>query len=155
MAKKKLKVPKRIAGVKIPKSVRKGPIGTFLNSTAGQVLVVEAILGVAGAVVAGSSDPHSRTGQALRNRLEQLKRASRTVTHKGSHTKDAVAGESERLTYALREGVSAFKAALGRDAVEPQIGEVEAETTVESEADRTSSGKKKHSGFNPERQTPH
>ena len=33
---KKLKVPKRVAGVKIPKAVRKGPVGTFLNSTSGR-----------------------------------------------------------------------------------------------------------------------
>ena len=64
---KKLKVPKRIAGVKIPKSVRKGPVGTFLNSTAGQVLVAEAVLAAAGAMVLGGADPHSRTGQALRH----------------------------------------------------------------------------------------
>ena len=152
---KKLKVPKRIAGVKIPKSVRKGPVGTFLNSTAGQVLVAEAVLAAAGAVLVRSADPHSRTGQALRHPLQQLKRASRAAVHSGARTKGAAAEGSERLAEALREGVAAFRASLDRGAVEPRAGELDVETPVESESNQVSDGKKKHPGADSDRQTPH
>jgi hypothetical protein len=51
MAKKKRKslLPKRIAGVKVPKSVRRGPLGQLLASRTGQALLAEAIM-AAGAV---------------------------------------------------------------------------------------------------------
>ncbi len=51
MAKIKSKpfLPKRIAGVKVPKSVRKGPLGQLLASRTGQALLGEAIV-TAGAV---------------------------------------------------------------------------------------------------------
>ena len=43
MAKSKIKVPKRVAGVKIPKSVRKGPVMDFVNSSTGRLLIAEAL----------------------------------------------------------------------------------------------------------------
>ena len=51
MARKKQKslLPKRIAGVKVPKSVRKGALGQLLASRTGQALLAEAIM-AAGAV---------------------------------------------------------------------------------------------------------
>jgi hypothetical protein len=45
---KKVKLPKRIAGVKLPKATRKGPIVDFLNSSGGQVLLAEALVLAAG-----------------------------------------------------------------------------------------------------------
>src|SRR5262245_2250095 len=45
-------IPKRIAGVRVPKSVRKGRFGELLASRTGQALIAQAILG-AGAVAAG------------------------------------------------------------------------------------------------------
>jgi hypothetical protein len=53
MAKKKRKsvLPKRIAGVKVPKAVRKGRFGELLASRMGQALLAEAIM-AAGAVMA-------------------------------------------------------------------------------------------------------
>lgn len=39
---KKLKLPKRIAGIKIPKTIRKGPVGEFMSSPAGQLVIAEA-----------------------------------------------------------------------------------------------------------------
>jgi hypothetical protein len=48
--KKKLKLPKRIAGVKIPKAARKGPVADFINSSGGQVLLAEALVLAAGGV---------------------------------------------------------------------------------------------------------
>jgi hypothetical protein len=123
MAKKKFKVPKRIAGVKIPKSIRKGPIGTFINSPAGQVLVAEAILVAAGAV--GGADPDSPTGQALRHPLKQLSRASRAVGQGRSHTKGSDPENSERFADALRAGFAAFKASLDGKMMKARAGELD------------------------------
>ena len=60
---KKLKVPKRIAGMKVPKAARKGPLGVFLSSTAGRVLVAEAILIAAGALESAVSIPIPALGK--------------------------------------------------------------------------------------------
>jgi hypothetical protein len=40
---KTIKIPRKLAGVKIPKALRKGPVGQFVNSSAGQLLIAEAI----------------------------------------------------------------------------------------------------------------
>ena len=127
---KKLKVPKRIAGMKVPKAARKGPLGVFLSSTAGRVLVAEAILIAAGAMGVRSSNPRSGTGQAIRHPLQLLKRASRAATHQGARTKGAVADGSERLGAALREGVAAFKASLYHGPIEPRAGELNTESVA-------------------------
>jgi hypothetical protein len=94
MSKKvKVKVPKRIAGVKIPKTVRKGPIAQFLNSSAGQMLLAEALVLAAGAFT--------------------VKGAARAMTPAGRKT--TLARGSEKLSYAFSEAVQAFRNALTED----------------------------------------
>src|SRR5687767_6974452 len=46
---KQIKLPKRIAGIKIPKGIRKGPVVKFLNTPAGQVVLAQALLVIGGA----------------------------------------------------------------------------------------------------------
>src|SRR3954447_5957914 len=46
--KSKIKVPKRVAGVKIPKVVRKGPVLDFVNSSAARMLLAEALTAAVG-----------------------------------------------------------------------------------------------------------
>jgi len=95
---KKVKLPKRIAGVKLPKATRKGPIVDFLNSSGGQVLLAEALVLAAGvfgarrvAAQAGAPwDPGTRENIA----------------------RDNIAGASARLAHASREALKAFRAAL-------------------------------------------
>jgi hypothetical protein len=48
MAKTKAGLPKRIAGIKLPKRVRKGPKGEFLGSKVGKALVAEALTTASG-----------------------------------------------------------------------------------------------------------
>jgi len=98
----KVKVPKRVAGVKIPKVVRKGPVIDFLNSSGGQVLIAEALLLIAGAYAArhvgesnGDQQPEHSPGKVA------TKRAARTAS---------VA--AERLSYAVGEALRAFRDAL-------------------------------------------
>jgi hypothetical protein len=44
MTKKTSFLPKRIAGVKVPKSVRKGPLGELIASAEGPGLLAEAVM---------------------------------------------------------------------------------------------------------------
>lgn len=97
---KKVKVPKRIAGVKIPKSIRKGPIGDFLTSSGGQVVLAEVLLALAAVYAARRLDGDS-TADVLRHPLDSL-RAGR----------DWSRGTSERFTRAFGAGVQAFRAAM-------------------------------------------
>lgn len=100
MAKAKLKLPKRIAGVKIPKTVRKGPVGQFLNSSAGQLLVAEALIAAGGAFVA-------REAGAQGDKRSGSSASDRTAT-----AQHMLERGSARLSFAFGEAVRAFRAAL-------------------------------------------
>jgi hypothetical protein len=52
----KIKLPKRVAGIKIPKSVRKGAVRDFLNSGAGQLVLAELVAIAAAAFAAKGVD---------------------------------------------------------------------------------------------------
>jgi hypothetical protein len=100
----KVKVPKRVAGVKIPKVVRKGPVIDFLNSSGGQVLIAEALLLIAGAYAArhvGESNGDQQPERLASSGAAATKRAARTAS---------VA--AERLSYAVGEALRAFRDAL-------------------------------------------
>jgi len=58
MAKKKRKalLPKRIAGVKVPKSARKGRFGELLASRTGQALLADALIGTVPMKARGGRD---------------------------------------------------------------------------------------------------
>lgn len=98
-------LPKRIAGVKVPKAVRRGRFADLLASRQGQAMIAEAILG-AGAIAAGlkaKDDPKVR--KAAKDAKDSLARAG----------EDAAAGAgtaSATLAFALAEGARAFAHAL-------------------------------------------
>jgi hypothetical protein len=54
--------------VKIPKTVRKGPVAKFLNSSAGQLLLAETLVVVGGALAAERSGSGSGLAELVRNR---------------------------------------------------------------------------------------
>ena len=86
MAKKKLKLPKRIAGVKIPKTVRKGPVADFLNSPGGQELIAEML------TLAGAAFPERGTAEAtarLAHAFAEAARAFRTAMEDPSFEADS------------------------------------------------------------------
>jgi len=93
---KKLKLPKRIGGVKIPKAARKGPVADFLNSSGGQVLLAEALVLAAG--VFG---------------INQLRSSSDSTG--GSDARSTLEEASARLAYACSEALKAFRAALAEN----------------------------------------
>ncbi|MGA0607045.1 hypothetical protein ACO2Q0_13710 [Phenylobacterium sp. VNQ135] len=98
-------LPKRIAGVKVPKAVRKGRFAELLASRQGQHLIAEAILG-AGALAAGmkaKDDPKVR---------RMAGNAKDSVVQAGGDTAGALGGASTTLAFALAEAARAFAEAL-------------------------------------------
>jgi hypothetical protein len=112
--KSKIKVPKRVAGVKIPKAVRKGPVVDFVNSSAGRLLIAQALTAAVAAVAIKESD--SPTG-------ERIKVGARSA-------EKAVKENTARLGHAFAEGVRAFREALGNPNIAPgaDVPEIDLDT---------------------------
>lgn len=107
MSKKKRKsvLPKRIAGVKVPKAVRKGRFGELLTSKAGQALIAEALM--AAAAVAGAKK--AKDSPKVRGALHD---AAETVRDAGHDKGEKAGAASAAFTYALGEAVRSFAGAL-------------------------------------------
>jgi len=119
---KRVKIPKRVAGVKIPKAIRKGPIMEFVNSSAGQLLLAEAVMAAIGLFAAKSANGEG-TGDVLSHPLDSLKRAGRNI---GGHAGDAgaiMSRNTARLQFAMTEAVRAFRAALAEPSAVPAMNE--------------------------------
>ena len=116
-----VKVPKRIAGVKIPKAVRKGPVVDFLNSSGGQVLIAEALLLAARSFAGKRVDPDSPVGEFINHPVEKAKEAAVSGKAAAQRAGNGAAEASAKLARAFEEGMRAFRAALGEPvAPEPQ-----------------------------------
>jgi hypothetical protein len=122
-----VKVPKRIAGVKIPKTVRKGPVIDFLNSSGGQVLIAEALLLAAGSSAAKRVDPDSPVGEFIHHPVDKAKEAAFSGKAAARRAGNGTAEVSKRLAHAFEEGIRAFRAALG----EPVAAEPESRSHVD------------------------
>ena len=71
---KLVKIPKRVAGMKIPKAIRKGPIVDFINTPAGQLVLAQTLIAIGGWYTAKeSTDPDSSAGDALRHPVDTLR----------------------------------------------------------------------------------
>lgn len=101
----KIKLPKRVAGIKIPKVIRKGPLGEFLKSHAGQVILAEAIVATAAIFTASKADGESAVAEGLKHPVEGVERLGRAMALTTSD-------HSERLTQAFRTAGRAFREAL-------------------------------------------
>ena len=116
-----VKVPKRIAGVKIPKTVRKGPVVDFLNSSGGQVLIAEALLLAARSFAVKRVDPDSPVGEFIHHPVEKTKEASLSGKAAAERAGNGAAEASAKLARAFEEGMRGFRAALSEPvAPEPQ-----------------------------------
>ena len=108
MAKKsKNFLPKRIAGVKVPKAVRKGRFGELLASPAGQALLAEAVMAV-GAVAGAkkvADSPEAR--DKISDLADSIRDGGKKARRKTPQVTDAVA-------YALGEAARSFADALHR-----------------------------------------
>ena len=138
---RKAKLPKRIAGVKIPKRIRKGPLGQFLCSRTGQAMVAEALVIASGALAAQrvTAAPGSATGEFLSSSARQLKRAGRAAAAKGSDAHEFMGIATERLAYAGLEGLRAFRDALSGEQVDSLSGG-EMETSSDQSGEREDAG---------------
>jgi hypothetical protein len=100
-------IPKKIAGVKVPKSVRQGRFGELLASKTGQAVIAQAILG-AGAVAAGLKAKDSPT----------VREAAHDAKHKVKDTAGDATGAAGDMTatlaFALGEAARSFADALRR-----------------------------------------
>lgn len=116
MAKKsKSLLPKTIAGLKVPKAVRKGQFGEMLASPTGQKLLAQAILAVGSAAAASARKiKDSDAVEGAQGKLNDRKAAAKAVA----------ADASGALVYALGEAVRSFTDALHRH----ELGETSAET---------------------------
>jgi hypothetical protein len=116
MTKSRIKVPKRVAGVKIPKAVRKGPVMDFVNSKTGRALLAEALTAAIGVLA------FQRASADTRDRVrDKIKKGA-------GETGDALKRSTARLSFAFGEAVTAFRTALD---VEPNP-----ESAAEGLADR-------------------
>ena len=107
----KLTVPKRLAGIKIPRQVRKGTLGTFLNSTAGQIVLAECLL-LIGGVLAAAAKPDSGPGKLLRNTVARGRDAFSSAGERAKNGQEIVRDRSGRLGSAFERAAEAFKAAM-------------------------------------------
>ena len=100
-------IPKRIAGVKVPKKVRKGRFGELLASKTGQAVIAQAILG-AGAVAAGLKAKDN----------PKVRAAAKDAKHKIADTAEGATEDAgsagSAFAYALGEAARSFAEALRR-----------------------------------------
>jgi hypothetical protein len=101
----KIKLPKRVAGVKIPKVIRKGPLGQFLNSHAGQVILAEAVVAAAAIFTAAKAEGESAVAEGLRHPVEGVERLGHAMALTATD-------HSERLAHAFRAAGRAFRESL-------------------------------------------
>ena len=116
MAKKKKAagLPKRLAGVKIPKRVRKGPVGEFIASPAGKLVVAEAVAAAGGLLMKRNLDRHPERKRALKGKAGAAGEAASDAVH--------AAGEAgSNLTLAITEAARTFGRVLrhGEEAQTP------------------------------------
>ncbi|MDB5444996.1 MAG: hypothetical protein JWQ97_313 [Phenylobacterium sp.] len=118
MAKKhkhKSLLPKRIAGVKVPKAVRKGRLGELLASQTGRALLAQAVL------AAGAIGATKKAGDAVVDKVEDASQpeglrgfagdVAERLKARGTDGKDAGAAGAV-LAVALGEAARAFVKAL-------------------------------------------
>jgi hypothetical protein len=126
----RIKVPKRVAGVKIPKAIRKGPVMDFVNSKAGKMLLAEALTAAIGVLA--------------------YKRAGINKVKKGAeNTRDVLARNTARLSFAFGEAITAFRTALAGPGAERSDAGSAAEALaqrLEQVKERVGKKKKKQNG---------
>jgi hypothetical protein len=92
MAKNKVKVPKKVGGIKVPKLLRKsGMVDTFLNSPLGRSILADVIVAAAGAA-AGALARHRPSGQQVADAGEMALETGGKAASTATHAVEAAAG---------------------------------------------------------------
>lgn len=116
MAKKKSKaaLPKRIAGVKIPRRVRKSPVGRLLSSPVGQAIVVASLVQAGRELI----EHEGRRGTAARRFTDlsavKLKRTGKRARRAAEDGADQIGDAGSTLAFAIGEAARSFMDALHR-----------------------------------------
>ncbi len=116
--KKKDHLPKRIAGMKVPKSIRRGRVGKFLASPEGEALVL-GLVATAGQRIIRKGQVGRRTANFLRHPIESLKVAGGKTGHAGAEAAGDVKDFGAAFAYALGEAARSFSEALHTRPDEP------------------------------------
>src|SRR4051794_40185296 len=98
MSKKRKSVPKRIAGVKVPKAVRRG-LKDLAASQDGRTVIAEALLAAGAALAASQARPGSKTRKLAAKHAPQLEAA---LDEAGTVASDAKAAVAARFEEAAR-----------------------------------------------------
>jgi hypothetical protein len=70
---KSIKIPKTVAGVKVPSALRgRGPVAKFLSSSAGKMLIAEAVVVGLAALAMRKTKSGERTGTVVARRAAEL-----------------------------------------------------------------------------------
>lgn len=107
--KKKSFLPKKIAGVKVPKAVRKGRLGELIASPAGQAAIAEAVMAVGAVAGAKKVKDSPKARGALAEVADKLRDAGDGTGKKAAKTATAASGA---LAFALGEAARSFADAL-------------------------------------------
>src|SRR4051812_21450395 len=94
MARKKTKVPKRIAGVKVPKAVRRG-LRDLAASQHGKTVLVEALGAVAAALAATQAKPASPTRKLAARQAPKFAAAAEDLRAKAAEARMATVAALE------------------------------------------------------------
>ena len=111
MAKKRIRIPKRIAGIRIPGRKRESPITAFLASPAGQLILAEILLALAAALLT-AANPATKTGRYLRRAISDGAALLHVVD--SAHGRKATPLGTAVLSVAAQRAIAAFSAALRR-----------------------------------------
>lgn len=114
MARKKNKtaLPKRIAGVKVPKALRKGRAGRFLASPVGMALVSDAILAAGVAAVGTQAKLGSATRKFADHPLAGLTRLRDDARQRGEESTEALRGAFAAASVAFADALRSSADAL-------------------------------------------
>ena len=131
MAKSRIKVPKRLAGVKIPKAVRKGPVMDFVNSKSGRILIAQALTAALGVLAYQKASPETR------------ERVRGKIKNGADETTDALKRSTARLSFAFGEAVTAFRTSLQQATAAPDAETAAQELEQQLEDVKGRTGKKR------------
>ncbi|MFC3069913.1 hypothetical protein [Phenylobacterium soli] len=147
--KKKNFLPKTIAGVKVPKAVRKGRLGELIASPAGQAAIAEAVMAVGAVAGAKKVKDSPKARSALAEVADRLRDGAGDASHK---TGKAASVASGAIAYALGEAARSFAEALQRhdrdaDAEAPASAEGWTERSAHETVRDAESSKKKPQSY--------
>jgi uncharacterized protein YjbJ (UPF0337 family) len=116
MAKKKGKdfLPKKIAGVKVPKKVRQGRFGELLASPTGQKVIAEALVAAGAVAAAAKAKDQPAVKRAAGKAKDKLGEVTDRVKGAGDGAGQATADTTGALAYAIGEAARSFADALRR-----------------------------------------